>query len=312
MKKIISLVLSLALISTCFSVPVSLAEGASYFDGEYEHYYSEFMTNDEIIEVISRIANGENVIFGDGVYQEYYYDQTDIQPFWGAPGTEATHQWIASRALTILNIDKGAEYSKYIKYDTSKIVEAADWPDADEGDWAHDCHFYYYPDKSNVWGWLYPTAKDMFLTHYYNALSYYDNAYLDKSYITRAYQELGRAIHYLSDIGTPVHTGDHYKVPDINPLQLANHVHYETYAQNNRKGYAVSSSSYYDKYATQSIGTIADTNARVSYGYYQDTWQSESSSTFLNSVKYPLQFVQMDIAGLLHKFYLDTGNLRFN
>jgi len=38
----------------------------------YEHFYAENMTDEEIYEVMERIANGENVMFGDGILTDEF------------------------------------------------------------------------------------------------------------------------------------------------------------------------------------------------------------------------------------------------
>ena len=105
-KSITALFLAFALL---FSLaPVSLGEDNG-LDPILEHFYLEDedgnlledLDKDEVAEVIQRIANAENVVFGDGVEFHGAEEEEEgaISPLWLGKETNLTHQWLTARIL---------------------------------------------------------------------------------------------------------------------------------------------------------------------------------------------------------------------
>ena len=278
-------------------------------DSPLEHYYPENMTDSEIDEVIQRIANGENVIFGDGVPMDYSVELSErsSEPLRWKAGKNKTHQWITTRAFAILANDKPSVYNWFLSNEKSAAIEYSDWPDDNETSKQNDWHFYNSPTGTNYY-WntnSTNTAKSRFTYWYNQAVSAGRNA----NWVTAA-QHLGKAIHYLSDIGAPPHTGDRAKQTssggysfDLN--QGGYHLVYEIDAQDSRNLYAMSTAGYYIWYTSNTPASIAGTNASISYSYYYAAYHGTPSSRYA-AIEWPLKYTQMDVAGLLYKYYYDV------
>jgi len=308
---------------------------------EPERFYTEYMTESEILELIDRIANGENVMFGDSVTypapagpEESSESRTadNSGTRWKAGSTYPTHQWLLGRGLTILGNDYSSIKNKFSSAQITILANGVDGPDENsaENEWTYNNHFYHYPSGTNYW-WNYinsKTAKSKFVYWYGEAVSHYLSesgvGMYATNYRNQAFEKLAYAIHYLADLGAPPHTGDRSFWPGavISPIftiagglydavQAGKHSDYEVDAHNVRTSYAVTSASYYTWYKNSSTSNIAETNASISYGYYSGAYSS-NATTRQNAMKYPLQFTQQDIAGILYKFYLDTNNLCYN
>ena len=284
----------------------------NYIYQDPERFYVEDMTEDEIYVVISRIANGENVIFGDGVAPDY---SSDNQGDWASGGISKTHQWLTARGFAILANEQSAIYSKFTAAQIGYVTEDSDWPDIIANGETIDtfnCHFYNYPTGTNYWWETTPTAKDKFDYWYNSAKDKYNRDDTEEGF-----KDLGKAIHYLSDIGSPVHTGDRAfdtglgLIVDI--AQGARHFAYESDADTYKTNFSATSGGYYYFYANNNTDYIIEVNAGISYNYYADTAPLfPPYDDYWAAVQYPLEYTQRDIAGLLYKFYLDTNNLCYH
>jgi len=276
-----------------------------------EYFYLDDMSDEEIEEVIQRIADGKNVIFGDGVPLEHpSLDDTGFQPFWKS-GSNLTHQWHTSRAFTILQNDKPTVYNWFMASERAAAIEFSDWPDNSETKNVNSWHFYHKPTGTNYWhNWFDThTAKSRFTNWYNQAVIEGKKA----NWVTAA-QHLGKAIHYLSDIGAPPHTGDRaisVLIPaDPRNIALAlNHSSYEQAAQDRRTQYAVSTANYYLWYTNNNTGSIADINIIISYGYYANCYSSNANLRN-PTIEWPMKYTQQDVAGLLYKYYYDITGKR--
>ncbi|MCL2494807.1 MAG: zinc dependent phospholipase C family protein [Oscillospiraceae bacterium] len=268
-------------------------------DTPYEHYYPEHMTDEEIEVVICRIANGEHVMLGDGVI-----DREENPTRWkqGSNG----HQWITARAFDILQKDKPSVYNWFLTSEKAAAISYSDWPDNHEGFLMNisSWHFYHSPSGTNY-----------FRNHYDldNARSRFDHWYKlavqegrNSNWVVAA-QNLGKAIHYLSDLGTPPHTGDRSTTNFLPDIPLGDkHTKYETDAQAKRGFFVMSSSPYYTYYSTYSAFAIAGGNAAISYSYYANCYKTDQPSLRDPTIEWPMRYVQQDIAGLLYKYYLNV------
>ena len=286
-------------------------------DSPLEHFYADDMTDEEIEIVLQRIANGENVIFGDGVFSNHSDDllnealsnRTKTQSGtarWKA-GSGQTHQWLTSRALTILQNDKPSVYNWFLTSEKQLMTEYSDWPDNNETKDYNSWHFYHYATGTNYW-WNRNdthTAKSRFSYWYGQAVAQGKNA----NWNTAA-QHLGKAIHYLSDMGTPCHTGERAINPALgidprNLIQASNHSTYEQRANDAKSLYAVSTASYYNWFISNTTSYIADINSSISSSYYANCYSSDA--TLRNpTIEWPLKYTQQDVAGLIYKYFYDV------
>lgn len=105
-----------------------------------------------------------------------------------------------------------------IKY--AKVLEDySNMPDIDENQGAYKYHFYNPITEKNFMNEP-ESALAKCKEHFQNAVQYYKSKNKQM-----AYQELGRAIHFLEDCNTPVHTA--YETPMDSVVKLSLHVAFE-------------------------------------------------------------------------------------
>ena len=114
-----------------------------------------------------------------------------------------THQYTTLRGLNILDEVHGGNYSNfYTQKDRDQIFTYCTKPDEDEIEGAYKYHFYNPATEKNFMG-----EDDSALTrcksHYNKAVYYYKAGNREA-----AFEELGRSLHFLEDLNTPVHTNN--------------------------------------------------------------------------------------------------------
>jgi len=286
------------------------------------------MTDEEIDAVIARIANGENVLFGEGAphhYAELLQSESllsentaDNQPNWlhtGFLGANNTHQWITSRAFTILNNDRRNARNWFAsRPGTSRhgnfmatVIGYSDWPDHYEGRNQNDWHFYHVETGTNFY-WNRNdshTARSRF-EHWYNQAV----AAGRRADWANAARFLGKAIHYLSDLNSPPHTGDRAtNVLGIMfpcPVLSLAHGIYEMEADVYRDFFLATTSPYYNWHLTNTPSQIARTVAVTANQYYPACYLPFPLN--LAAIQWPLTWAQQHVAALLYKFYVDSQN----
>ena len=238
-------------------------------------------------------------------------DETVEPTRWGS-SVLGTHQWISSRAFAILQNNKPSVYNWFMTSERSAAIEYSDWPDksaSNETGNGNNIHYYNYINKKNYYKndpSKTPMASENAKTRF---VYWYNQAVIAGRSANRvtAAQHLGKAIHYLSDIGSPPHVGDTYPGNAIaHAAQKVQHGNYELQAAALHNKYAVSTSPYYSWYINTAVSSIAETNAGVSYSYYDLAYTVFSPAGH----EFPMKLVQQDIAGLLYKYFYDvTGRL---
>ena len=211
----------------------------------------------------------------------------------------------------------------------SIIIENSNKPDAssaDGGESIDGTHYYVYEGTPSTIGQYYKnrlshygiSARTRFKDHYGNAINCYKNGDYNN-----AMQSLGRAIHYLQDIGcTPHSTGLEY----INILGfLSPHARFENYIdaniasfiteakQNHVANYGATDFGDYDLYLSsyeEICNSLAEYSSSTEYDNIDfktivlssDQNSSEYRNAALGNVSKTLSY----IAGLLYKFYYDV------
>ena len=305
----------------------SIEEGFVGEQQPLERFYIEDMTEEEIEAVLQRIANGENVIFGDGI--PFDFEQSSGSRWSG--NVNSTHQWLTGRAFELIADESPftpAVYSNYLclsQANIATIVEYSDWPDTNEvspvilGVNTNSWHFYHGNSGANYgtnyWRNYYDrhNAGSRLIFWYDSAVTKYNNG--DR---TGAFQDLGKALHYLQDLNAPPHTGDSfawYEAPGAATFAYLNHTPYEVAANNERAQHAVTSGGLYSFHRTNDLQTIIDTAAYNSYLYYNQAYSSDRG----DSIRAPLRRSQRDSAGLIYRFFNEVicygdldGNGRIN
>lgn len=111
-----------------------------------------------------------------------------------------THRYVTDTSLSAVN----SEFKNLSKfYNSSAITRLLIYcvkPDEDENDGAYKFHFFNPITERNFVGEV-ESALTRFVTHYRNAVRFYKSGKHNN-----AWEELGRAIHFLEDLNTPVHT----------------------------------------------------------------------------------------------------------
>lgn len=246
----------------------------------------------EIVSIVDRIANGSNEVIGDGVGFHQVIDfksLSPVTPYWTSGGVNHTHQYLVSRGIAILKSDKNV--TNFTDSIASIIMEYADKPDDDDMGLAFASHFWNPETDKNYLGSKSGTAKTRFFDNYDLAVQYYNT---NRSL---SYQYLGRAMHYLCDIGEPHHSSNQIAV-------LSNHSKFEKYADTNRASYKATTSSKYTTCTSNTLTTVLKQLGTYSKSYSESVkteanWNSVASAT--------MKMTQQYVAGVLYRFLKDVG-----
>lgn len=289
-RKIISIVLIV-----CFSM-LSVSAFAKDHDDKLKKKEIEKQKS-----IVQEIASGtSDTLVGEGVAFDNPVPEGTVQTDWASGGSNHTHQFLAARGITIIENDKTWSVAQHLyeSNGTSIILEYADKPDSIETDTSTFAgHFYNPTDGYNWQGYTNPTALSRFCDHYTNAKSYFT------SNKTLAWQELGMAIHYLSDLNETHHAANLIAV-------VTNHTQYESWADQNRFNYGITTcdSDTYNsiRYFLTLKGIIDDcANNAKSYQYSATT----DTSTYPNAAAPTLAKAQKTIAAVLYRFLSEVGEI---
>ncbi|MCL2521287.1 MAG: hypothetical protein FWE36_00330 [Erysipelotrichales bacterium] len=214
------------------------------FDNVYSYYrYIDILQNENLYKLEYSLCDPIG-------YNENYLIY-NIQPMWNAGNksyryyNNSTHQFIADRAFmyvasrfphvfgSLPPVHRKVNSTNYTGTTWANVVWYTNWSDAHERDTigplntpTFSSHFYYVPTSGNLLGSNGPNAKDRFMQHYNAAINLYrSNRHIE------AFRRLGKALHYISDMAAPVHTG-YQRLGIIHdwingPWLLANHQNFE-------------------------------------------------------------------------------------
>ena len=234
-----------------------------------------------------------------------------VSPNWTSHNTtgdggigNSVHMMLANQGFYILFSEKGDSVSnirgKYSQTALANIFSGCVAPDDDEtGDGGHFCS----PFSDNQGDRLLntnrsenPTAYTHFNNHYYDAKV----AYTLRDW-TQAYDELGRAIHYLEDMNCPPHAA---LITDA--LHSDKHTEYEVWVRDNFLG------SYWESTATASTYSYMcnSTFFTISYNFATLAKDVAQTCVYCHSTEATgkcLRRTQRAIAGLGYRFLVDTG-----
>lgn len=261
--------------------------------------------------IVNLIASGDDYLVGEGVPFEYGsndQDSTgtgDINVEWASGGVNHTHQYLTSRALTILRNDKGDKTANLLSRYATTLLANSDWPDTNENDWGFYLgHFYDPVSGKTILGFNSPTAMSRFLVHAQNAKKYYAK---NK---TASMQELGRALHYLSDINVPHHAA-------LLTALNSNHTTFENWVDANRANYVVNNTNFYSGLTSADAKTnftgyckeIINLSA-----YHALDHVSEATSDSLDNkeiaAKATMDYSQEIMAAFLYNFLRSVGSVK--
>lgn len=244
-------------------------------------------------------------------------DQTGISPSWKTPDhadmldqsfnilghdnySGNTPIYVNNLTTSIGAISSGGKLSTTAR---SYIKTGSQAPDNDETNYSYGYHYYKYnSDLQNGTGTTKPncgtttTAYHMFNNHYYNA----NYEYAVGNYTT-AYNELGRAIHYLQDINNPYHAtligGDpHYAYE----AWVRDHFYSNYWASSASESYSfVCNNSF--RYMSNSFSKSACTKYR-DCSYFTSNPNTARAATAELTTR-----AQRATAALLYRYLVDTG-----
>lgn len=186
------------------------------------------------------------------------------QPRWTSGDSEnnyGSHGLIALMGISIASGENSAIDGYFTSARTQWFIEYSVMPDIDERgplNLLFDCHFYGANGKK-YWGGS-DAAYTRFRDHYNTAVTRYRSGH----YLV-ATQELGRAIHFISDINNPHHASNAI-------AGLSFHTDFEAYVEEARENNVVNPAyinvSYLSAFSKKSLKTIADESAEHARGYF--------------------------------------------
>lgn len=223
-----------------------------------------------------------------------------------------THEYITKTAISIL---REIEPSKIYCLDTAYdwLVKFCTQPDKDETDGAFKHHFYN-PATGKNFKSENSSALFKFISHYRKSVNSkrisveHCNSNDD---IVGAYSELGRSIHFLQDMCTPVHV--YYEDMFDATTRLAQHIKFESKCNEKCEELGASYFNnlfiYKDFFKFNDIKYIAKNSAcksSILFYFYDNTNNDNHSKTIRDNIRF--QSIKNGVIytlGILYKYYLD-------
>ena len=225
-----------------------------------------------------------------------------------------SHTEIGEHALTLLKNDSRPAYNFYVNENSKYLnVLKRGWWDPDIVEFSSGTHYYIWPGEGTVnTGQYYPmapkhkkneSARTRLEEHYSNALKYYKDGDMKK-----AMQQIGRACHFIGDIGCPPHSsGIQYPT---NPLETNYHHLFESYASKVMKDssktypHATTAKDAYGKLKSPwgvEINNVCETSARQ-----HDNIITKDEKVWDKAITVAGPLSERYVAALLDQFYQDT------
>ena len=232
-----------------------------------------------------------------------------------------THRWFVDQSFVILENERPAAAKWFGQEARRTIREYMDWPDHNEraGDIFFDVvmgnwHSYLPGDGTNTLGNQNGNAKTR-LAYWYGAAVSNHKA----GNAQAAFQDLGKALHYLTDLLSPPHVGERSfdtvkGVKVLNPLRMFRnafiHGPYELLASALKDNYSIDTGGLYGWAAENSIEQVGHQNAMFSAEYYAILEEllvfPFAPDKIAAAVQDPLEQAQRSVAGVLYRFYRDV------
>lgn len=209
-----------------------------------------------------------------------------------------THKNVTQKSLKIVSEINSDEFYIFNKEDEKYweiVAEYSVKPDEDENQGAYKYHFYNPVTQRNFMGEK-NSALLKCLNHFNEAVGYYK-----KGNKNMAYQELGRSIHFMEDLNTPVHTA--YDLPSDAVIKFPLHVRFEKTCDKICEGcLATVPKESLNYFSVNPVETIAKSSAVLSadnFYYLENDEETEEESLAKNAVLN----AQHKVTGICYKFF---------
>ena len=208
-----------------------------------------------------------------------------------------THEYTTKMGIKLFQNNFRKTFDKvYNKEAQSQLMTFCTRPDEDESGGAFKYHFYNPATEKNFMGEDESALKKC-NDHYNNALRYYkEGKKLD------AFEELARALHFLEDLNTPVHTNNQTFIDTT--FNVAFHVSFENRCKEiQNQVIATMNKREFNYYKDNSLTTIAKASALLANDNFYALYEKflDKSLVAVNSI----ENAQKAVAGVLYKFTLD-------
>lgn len=229
-----------------------------------------------------------------------------------------THVYVTQRGLEILDDVFGGEISKFFTEEDRRIILTyCVKPDEDEIEGAYKYHFFNPVTELNFMGEV-TSARTKCDDHYNRAVHYMKLHYqsmtkgdLDraKKHREKAMEEVGRSLHFLQDLNTPVHTNNQTLVDT--GFNFLSHVSFENTCKKvqDRVRASMQRREFW-YYVVNNVETVATCSALTAddnlYGYHEGYLPKEKAAE--NSINGG----EKSSAGVLYKFCLMSNELKRN
>lgn len=210
----------------------------------------------------------------------------------------STHEYVTRTSLELFSKLERKDNEFYEEKIKKIILVYCTKPDEDENEGLYKDHFYNIATERNFMGEKI-SALVKFRQHYRNALINYKKGRMEK-----CWEELGRAIHFLEDINTPVHGG--YDRPTDAVKRLPMHVAFEKTCilvqDECLADINIKELQYYLDNSLDNIGKMCARRSNDNYFALKKGYISESEIA-----KRAIIDAQRNVVGILYKFTVDTG-----
>lgn len=211
--------------------------------------------------------------------------------------SSATHRYVTETSIkTISNINQDIRFDEY---ERSVISDYSLKPDEDEIEGAYKLHFFNPVNEKNFMGEK-KSASSKCDEHFSEAIKHFKCG--DK---IMALQELGRAIHFMEDLNTPVHTG--YSKPVDAVLMFPLHIRFEKICddicEECKSDIKSENLKYYEE---NELSDISKNSASVSGDNY---WYltNETGITDKEVAKNAVSNALNNVSGIIHKFHTSVS-----
>ena len=196
------------------------------------------------------------------------------------------------------NLANASEFFKNDEKEYKKLlVTYSTQPDRDETQGIYKYHFYNPITETNFMNEK-ESALKRSKDHFEKAVSNYKCG--DK---TMAYQELGRSVHFMEDMNTPVHTA--YELPSDSVKKLQLHVDFEkvcdSLCSECKLELVPHSLKYYEINTFDTISRCAATLSADDF-YYLENKKIDKEKL----AKYAVSNAQKNVSGVMYRFFVEV------